>query len=51
MEGGVDRLMKDKGKGKGKGKRPRAGKPGISHEARLEIVRAPPSRGPANATH
>jgi transposase len=43
MEGGLARLLKDKGKGKG----PRAGKPRVSDDKRLEIVRrawAPPPR-------
>ena len=45
MEGGLSRLLKDKGKG------PRAGKPRVSDERRLEIVRRTAKEKPANATH
>src|SRR3974377_1802171 len=45
MEGGVERLRKDKGKG------PRAGKPRISDEVRLKIVSMTAQEKPANATH
>ena len=45
MEGGLARLLKDKGKG------PRAGKPRISDDRRLEIVRRTAKDKPANATH
>jgi transposase len=45
IEGGVARLTKDKGKG------PRAGKPRISDEKRLEIVRRTANDKPATATH
>ena len=45
MEGGLWRLLKDKGKG------PRAGKPRVSDERRLEIVRRTAKEKPANATH
>jgi transposase len=45
MEGGVERLLKDKGKG------PRAGKPRISEEVRLAIVKRTAQEKPANATH
>jgi transposase len=45
MEGGVDRLLKDKGKG------PKAGKPPISDAARLAIVTKTAKEKPANATH
>ena len=45
MEGGLARLIKDKGKG------PRAGKPRISDAKRLEIVRRTAKEKPANATH
>jgi transposase len=45
MEGGLARLLKDKGKG------PHAGKPRVSDEKRLEIVRRTAKEKPANATH
>jgi transposase len=45
MEGGVARLLKDKGKG------PKAGKPPISAEVRLAIVTKTAKEKPANATH
>ena len=45
MEGGVERLLKDKGKG------PHAGKPRISEAVRLAIVRRTAQEKPANATH
>ena len=45
MEGGVERLTKDKGKG------PRAGKKRISDEVRLAIVKRTAQEKPANATH
>ena len=45
MEGGVARLLKDKGKG------PSAGKPPISDAARLAIVTRTAKEKPANATH
>ena len=45
MEGGVERLLKDKGKG------PLAGKPRISEAVRLAIVRRTAQEKPANATH
>ena len=45
MEGGVERLKKDKGKG------PRAGKTRISDEVRLAIVKRTAQEKPANATH
>lgn len=45
MEGGVARLLKDKGKG------PKAGKPPISDEKRLAIVTKTAKEKPANATH
>ncbi len=45
MEGGIERLRKDKGKG------PRAGKPRISGEVRLKIVTMTAKEKPANATH
>jgi transposase len=45
LEGGVERLKKEKGKG------PRAGKPRISEAMRLEIVRRAAQEKPANATH
>jgi transposase len=45
MEGGVERVLKDKGKG------PRAGKPRISEAVRLAIVRRTAQEKPANATH
>jgi transposase len=45
MEGGIERLKKDKGKG------PRAGKKRISEEVRLAIVRRTAQEKPANATH
>ena len=45
MDGGVARLMKDKGKG------PKAGKPPISDEKRLAIVTKTAKEKPANATH
>ena len=45
MEGGVERLRKDKGKG------PKAGKPRISDAVRLRIVTMTAEEKPANATH
>jgi transposase len=45
LEGGIERLRKDKGKG------PRAGKPRISDELRLKIVTMTAQGKPANATH
>ena len=45
MDGGVDRLLKDKGKG------PKAGKKPISDEVRLAIVTKTAQEKPANATH
>ena len=45
MEGGVERLLKDKGKG------PKAGKPAISDAVRLAIVKRTAQETPANATH
>ncbi len=45
MEGGVARLLKDKGKGA------KAGKPRISAEVRLAIVTKTASERPVNATH
>jgi transposase len=45
VEGGVARLLKDKGKG------PRAGKTRIGDEVRLAIVRRTAQEKPANATH
>ena len=45
MEGGVARLLKDKGKG------PRAGKKRISNAVRLEIVTRTAKEKPTNATH
>jgi transposase len=45
MEGGIERLKKDRGKG------PRAGKPRISDEGRLAIVRRRAQEKPANAMH
>jgi transposase len=45
MEGGVERLCKDKGKG------PKAGKPRIADEVRLKIVTMTAKEKPANATH
>jgi len=45
LEGGIGRLLKDKGKG------PRAGKPRISDEVRLKIVTMTVQEKPANATH
>jgi transposase len=45
MEGGLERLKKDKGKG------PRAGRKRISEEVRLAIVRRTAQEKPANATH
>lgn len=45
MEGGIERLKKDKGKG------PRAGKKRIGDEVRLAIVRRTAQEKPANATH
>jgi len=45
LEGGVERLRKDKGKG------PKAGKPRISDEVRLKIVTMTAKEKPANATH
>jgi transposase len=45
MEGGVDRLLKDKGKG------PRAGKKRIPEEVCLQIVKKSAQEKPKNATH
>jgi transposase len=45
MEGGVDRLLKDKGKGAKAGKKP------LSDELRLAIVTKTAKEKPANATH
>ena len=45
MEGGVERLLKNKGKG------PKAGKKAISDERRLAIVTKTAKEKPANATH
>jgi len=45
LEGGIERLRKDKGKG------PKAGKPRISDEVRLKIVTMTAKEKPANATH
>jgi transposase len=45
LEGGMARLLKDKGKG------PRAGKPRIGEEVRLAIVTRTAQEKPANATH
>lgn len=45
MEGGVERLKKDKGKG------PRAGKKRVSDKVRLAIVKRTAQEKPANATH
>jgi len=45
LEGGVERLRKDKGKG------PKAGKPRISNAVRLKIVTMTAKEKPANATH
>ena len=45
MEGGVARLLKDKGKGR------KAGKPPINDAARLAIVTKTAKEKPANATH
>jgi transposase len=45
MEGGIERLKKDKGKG------PRAGRKRVSEEVRLAIVRRTAQEKPANATH
>jgi transposase len=45
MEGGVARLLKDKGKGR------KAGKPPITDAARLAIVTKTAKEKPANATH
>ena len=45
MEGGVERLRKDKGK------EPKAGKPHISDAVRLRIVTMTAKEKPANATH
>ena len=45
MEGGVERLLKDKGKG------PRAGKKRIADEVRLRIVTKTAQEKPKNATH
>jgi transposase len=45
MEGGVARLLRDKGKG------PKAGKPPISDAVRLAIVTKTAKEKPANATH
>ena len=45
MEGGIERLRKDKGKG------PKAGKPRISDDVRLKIVTMTAKEKPANATH
>ena len=44
LEGGVERLRKDKGKG------PKAGKPRISDAVRLRIVTMTAKEKPANAT-
>jgi transposase len=45
LEGGIERLLKDKGKG------PKAGKPRVSDEVRLKIVTMTAKEKPANATH
>ena len=45
LEGGVERLRKDKGKG------PKAGKPRISDAVRLRIVTMTAKEKPAHATH
>jgi transposase len=45
MEGGIERLLKDKGKG------PRAGKKRVSDAVRLAIVTRTAKEKPANATH
>ena len=45
LEGGIERLKKDRGKG------PRAGKTRIGDEVRLAIVRRTAQEKPANATH
>jgi transposase len=45
MEGGVERLRKDRGKG------PKAGKPRISDAVRLRIVTMTAKEKPAHATH
>ena len=45
MEGGVERLRKDKGNG------PKAGKPRISDAVQLRIVTMTAKEKPANATH
>ena len=45
MEGGIERLLKDKGKG------PKAGKARVSDEMRLKIVTRTAKEKPANATH
>lgn len=45
LEGGIDRLLKDKGKG------PRAGKQRISEAVRLQIVTRTAQERPKNATH
>jgi len=45
MDGGLDRLLKDKGKG------PLAGKKRVSDEVRLQIVMRTAKEKPKNATH
>ena len=45
MEGGIDRLLRDKGKG------PKAGKTRVSDEMRLKVVTKTAKEKPANATH
>jgi transposase len=45
MEGGIERLLKDKGKG------PRAGMKRIGDEVRLRIVAKTAQENPENATH